>query len=544
MAQPIGSLTQLRLSRLYAAREKVSVDFSGGLNNVVDATSVTPKEQSVLNNLEPDGQGGLVQRPTWQYMNDASGPHFFFDILGTYARGDGVTFLVVQGPANHSYLYNPIDFTFIDTGFVGASGCAQYQNRLYLCSQTASGGWWGETIVGSGTYTFHSLASGATPMPKGDQIVAYKDRLWIAGYGTSDEYTKLYLSDITTTVGGDINNWPVLNFIYIGRGDGQRITKLWGGPNDLFILRSTSTWYFHYESDPTTGTLALMNATIGADDKRSTSVYQGTLFSLSNASLYQLVGFQWARRNDPHKIALRPITGTYGFPRGVSTFGDRIIVFNNGGLYVYYPLQNSWSSWSESATHGIPHYSVTFHPQSGSDGTNYIFGLNSVAVLSGGNHISTMSEIIPATNTSETITCNFQTGAQSFGTSSHYKVIYWYAIDAISTSLITGKMFNVASSSIVVTWDTMAASYTWDLLAMRTWDNPTGTLQHSWQDTAKNPSLLPYRLFYRFSRKQRFNRMYFTISTTSDGSQNTGPVRIFAMNAYVDTREQMPAKVN
>lgn len=551
--KPIGSQTQLRLARIYASRQHVNVDFSRGLNNVSDPTAVGPKECAVLDNLEPDGSGGLIQRPTWTYTpaNIGGGvfPRNFGDILGVYARGDGVTFLVVivgNPDVGSAYLYNPLDQTLTSLTFAGASGCAQYQNRLYLCSRTGAGGWYGETVPNSGTYTFHSLASGATPMPKGDQIIAYKDRLWIAGYGNSDEFTKVYLSDITNTVGGDINNWPVLNFFYVGRGDGQRISKLWAGPNDLFILKQTSTWYFHYESDPTTGALSLMNATVGADDRRSASVYQGSLFSLSNANLYQLVGFQWYRRNDPNRVALDPkTTGAFNFTRGVSTFGDRIIVFNNGGLYVYYPITQTWSTWSETANHGLPHYSMTWFPQSGSAGVNVIYGVNSTPYVVGGGvfGLSSMTEVVPPTNASEVITTTLQTGSQDFGGNAAFKVIYWWAADMIATNTVTGKMYALTSRSIVVTWDEMT-TFTWDQLTTGTWDNPTGNFQHFYQSTGMNPTSVPYRMFYRFSRKQRFYRLYLSLTATSDGSQSSGPIRIFGINTYVDLREQLPAGVN
>src|SRR6478609_8233897 len=162
-------------------RGRVFKDFTAGMENVPDVSAIQDNALAEIINMELDASGALVSRPPYVKLNNTPVGGQAIEFLGYFNRADGTTFAVVATTT---------------------------QTRLYLVCRTQAGGWWGETTPGSGTYTFQSLSGGVKPMPKGDQIALFKERLFIAGWGDSDERTKVYLSEVTNTTGGDINNWP------------------------------------------------------------------------------------------------------------------------------------------------------------------------------------------------------------------------------------------------------------------------------------------------------------------------------------------------
>ena len=512
-------------------------NFGGGLNNEADISNIAESELASIVNLELDSNGALVSRPPITEYDQLPNPTSPAEFLGYFSRSDGVNFLVIAN--DETYLFNPTGSTWTEIASFPASGCAQYQNRLYICARETRGGWWGEVTPGTGTYTYQSLSGGAKPMPFGDQIVIYKERLWIAGWGDSDERTKVYLSEQTDTVGGDINNWPPLNFFYVGRGDGQWITKLHPGTNDLTVMRNRSSYYFLYESDPSLGTLRRYEGDVGADNKFATATYQNFLYTLSNGGVFQLVGYQFYRRNDPNKLRFRTNVGVtpYTFDAALSVVGNRLVVWFQGSLYVMNLNTLVWSQWQTDTVAAI------FRTAPRAEG---YFGADVVWCLSASGETGVpalyrLVDEIGASN-AEAMVCSIRTKAYDFETPDRFKTLFWWSMDALAAGDATGTAVPVVLAVVTVSEDDMSLVST-DTLDLGTEDYPLVVAPGVATDRT-SPAPFPYRLSYRFIKKMRFRRIYFEASLETDGTTSTGPVHIFGLVAYVEIKQKVTKGVS
>jgi len=85
------------------------------------------------------------------------------------------------------------------------------------------------------TGTGNTADAGGSP-PSGKYIGSHKNRMFIAG--TASNRSRIYFSEL-----GDPENWPALNFIDVGKGDGDTITGTYMGFLDaVVIFKSGSTW--------------------------------------------------------------------------------------------------------------------------------------------------------------------------------------------------------------------------------------------------------------------------------------------------------------
>lgn len=508
-------------------------DFTSGMENVPDISAIADSALSEIINMELDAAGSLVSRPPYVKIANPFTAAQSIESLGWFNRSDGVSFMVLAHNSK-TYLYNPIANTWQEIAPFAASGCVQYQNRLYLVCRTQAGGWWGEDSVGSGSYSWHDLSSGTKPMPNGDQIILFKERLWIAGWGNSDERTKVYLSEVTNTVGGDINNWPPLNFFFVGRGDGQWITKLHAGPNDITIFRNESSAYFTYDNDPTLGALNWYEGRIGCDNKYSLGIYQNYVYVVSKGALYQLISYQFYRRNDPAKYELTTKTTGTPFLQNVSlsVLGSRMIVWYSGGLHVYNVTSNTWSQWESDHQPGV--FRVMQRPE-GYYGADVAYGVTASGET-GKFGIYRITDGVNFVDT-EDMVCRLVTKAYDYQTPDRYKTLYWWMCDVLMAQEATGTAVPIILTATATTWDDMD-SKTWDELSLGTWDHPL--IKAPGTSTGQNiPSGTPSRVSLKFRKKMRFRRVYFEVSMTTDGSASTGPVHLFSIVTYMNDNQKI-----
>lgn len=505
--------------------------FSGGTTNVVDPL------------------GGYLVQYVWDSTPEASvsyrrvpnpSAQTPITFLGWYNRADGISFMVVNH-GSRTWLFNPNDKSFTATSPSGAaSDSVQYQNRLYLVFKTVAGGWYGEVTAGSGVYTYQALSSGTKPMPKGELITVYKDRLWIAGTGSSDERTKVYLSEVTNTAGGDINNFPPLNFIYVGRGDGQWITNLHAGPNDLTIFRNASSYYFRYDSDPALGSLNRYEGNIGCDNKYTKATYQNYLYVLSNGALYQLIGYQFYRRNDPSKMEFRPATATATptVPASISILGSRLVIWYSGSIYSYQLTSNVWSRW-ESDTQIGPF--ATIQRPEGYFGQDMAFGVSGSGDPSSFGLYRIVDDF--TSTDKEVMSCRIKTKAYDYQTPDRFKGLFWWTADVLMASKATGTAVPLSLTESVITWRDMdLIPGGWATLDLGTWDHPT--LKTPGIITSREmPTPSPERVSLKFLKKLRFRRIYYEVAIETDGSLATGPVHIYSIVTYVETKQKITKAV-
>lgn len=518
-------------------RSVVLQDFSGGLNNVGDIASLADNQLSQIVNMEVDSNGALVARPPITRYAELPNPNSPVEMLGYYSRGDGAKFIVIANVETYLFNYEAMAWTQIAT--FAASACAQYQNRLYICCRTARGGWWGETTPGSGTYTYQSLAGGEKPMPFGDHMVVYKDRLWMSGWGSPDERTKVYISEETNTVGGDINNWPPLNFFYVGRGDGQVITRLHAGSNDITIFRNQSSFYFIYEDDPGRGVLSRYEGDIGTENKYTIALKEDYLYTLSGGTIYQLVGYRFYARNNTNQLKFerRGNSSGYEIDAAISSFDDRLIVWHQGETYVMNFNTMVWSQWESDTGAAVFR---TAPRNEGDFSTDVAYGLTGFNTT-GARAIFRIAAEFTLTE-SEQMACRIRTKAYDFGQPDRNKVLFWWGADAYTGGDVSGTAVPVAVKFLTVTEDDMDG-VSEDVLELGTEDYP---LVRSPQVRTDRPAPLiyPYRLSYKFLKKMRFRRIYFEVAFDTDGTLNTGPSQLFSLTMHVDMRQKTTKGIN
>lgn len=510
-------------------------DFTAGMENVPDISAIAENALSEIVNMELDASGALVSRPPVVLAADSIGAGDPMEFLGWYNRADGTSLMVLSTPSG-TWLYNVSLQIFTLMNAIVGSGIAQYQNRLYIVSRTAAGGWWGEVTPGSGTYSYQSLAGGVKPMPKGDQIALYKDRLWIAGWGNSDERTKIYLSEVTNTTGGDINNWPPLNFFYVGRGDGQWITRLHPGPNDLTIFRNNSSYYFSYDADPTLGQLNKYEGNVGCDNKYSLASYQNYVYVVNNGALYQLISYQFYRRNDPAKFEFVPKTSPspWSVKSALSVLGSRMIVWYSGGIYVYNVTTNSWSEWESE---NYPARFITIQRPENYYGDDIAYGIT-------GHYDSAKFGIYRITDgfnfvDTENMVCRVVTKAYDYQTPDRFKTLYWWLADVLISSSITGTAVPINLTAYTTTWDDMdAAPGGWDQLSLGSWDHPLVKVPGV-VTSQTIPSGTPSRVSVKFRKKMRFRRVFYELSMPNDGSAAKAPVHLFSIVTYMTDKSKV-----
>lgn len=508
--------------------------FTGGLNNQADLSAIGDNQLASIVNLDVDSNGVLVGRPPIVKYANFPVPTTVGEFLGYYNRADGITFGVIAHNSK-TYLWQPETSIYTEITTFAASGCAQYQNRLYLVARTTRGGWWGEITPGSGTYSYQSLAGGAVPMPFGDQIVLYKDRLFIAGWGSSDLRTTVHMSEVTTTAGTDINNWPVANLFYVGRGDGQWITALYPSTDVLNIFRNGSTYYFNYDTDPGLGSLKSYVGGVGADTKHCIAVYQNYLVTLSKGALYQLIGYQFVRLNDPSQVKLTTrTTGTaYTLDVALSVVGNRAIIWYSGETFVFDLNTRIWTQWDSPTTQGARF--LVYPRAAGYFGVDVAYGITG----SGDTSKFGIYRIIDEINAtaSEEMNHSIRTKAYDLSTPDRFKTLFWWMADVLTARTTTGTAVPIVLSVGSVSYDDLDL-VTMDTLDLGTYDNLL-TISPEVVTSRAMPASYPYRISVRFRKKMQFRRIYFEIALSSNGTTATGPVQIFNLVAYVAAGRQI-----
>jgi hypothetical protein len=149
--------------------------FVGGLNTFSDETSIADNELVVCENFELDLDGSLVSRPPLVYrgVNLPLGATGNANILGYYYGPGNVPYLLASDGLSKTYYFNGTVWVLI-TNTIAATAMAQFDNKAWLLApfgSTNPGGSW------SPTAGFVAEAQ----MPRGDTIVAHKQRLWVAG---------------------------------------------------------------------------------------------------------------------------------------------------------------------------------------------------------------------------------------------------------------------------------------------------------------------------------------------------------------------------
>jgi hypothetical protein len=552
------------MSEIIRQRSAALQKFTGGLNNYWDQSAIADNELASIVNFEFSPNGALMSRPPIYREMSGETPIVSpvvgqpIDIIGTYIRADGARFLVATTNAK-TWIYNITAKSWTEIASFKASDCTQYLNKIVLCSTTVAGGYWE-----NGTFT-------STPsMPLLGGIELFQTRFF--GYGVEGSSTAniVYWSNISTAgpsgESTSVWNWRDSNnnylYVEIGGGDGQWITAIAQGYNDIVIFRNKSTYRYSYGDVPEEGNMQVMQQDIGAESKRSVVKFENAHFVLSGGILYKYQNWLYYPLN-AQKVKLEEKVGVdRRFQHAVSIVGRRAIVWHNGGVYAYNLDTETWSEWDSTSNVA---YFVTVPRSSEENAEELYFGISgaTTALVSGVSEFSLFRiEDAPVSKVGlETFKCSLRTKIYDFETPVEWKRLYFWSADVASALPVTAVVYPVAitEASATTSWDELSKDgptdvifKTWDELSkdfpldafLGTWDEiaiPTGAIGTTVSDF---PHVRPLRIEMKLNQALRFRRIYFELYLDCDGTALTSPVQVFSIIPMVGAKAKIAKGAN
>lgn len=560
------------MSRIIRERSAELRNFTGGLNNYWDQSSIADNELAGLINFEVTTNGALASRPpVWHeheidtYENKIYTPvvNEPIDIIGKYIENNGNRSLVVVTD-DKTWVYSVETRIWTQIATFRATDCTQFQNKVVLASSTeGQGGYWeAGTFVNTDT------------MPALGGIELFQNRFFGFGVQGTNTANTVYWSDITTAgVEGESNSiWDWQDeqgfyYVEIGAGDGQWITCLAQGYNDLVVFRNKSTYRYGYGELPEEGTMQVMQQDIGAETARCVVKFENAHFVLSGKTLYKYQNWLYYPLNSDRVDFKRNESFTYRFERSVSVVGNRCLVWHSGNLYSYNLDTSTWSQWISATRIG---YFVTVPRQSEDDKEELFYGISGDADIVdavGATDYAlfrTRDRVVtdrPGESIhTEEMTCSLQTKIYDFATPVEWKRLFFWAADVATARTVRAVAVPVSLTETAksVRWDELSEDgqydnsyYTFDELSkdgqfdetFSTWDKPKelGTIE-SVIDDFELGSLT--RIEAKLDQSLRFRRIFFELYLTCDGTPVTSPVQVFSLTPMVGVKAKVQKGAN
>ena len=503
--------------------------FVGGLNTFSDATAIADNELAVCENFELDLDGSLVSRPPFAdtgitFPLQSTGN---INVLGYYYGPGSVPYLLASDGVSKTYYFNGTSWTLITDTFAG-SAMTQFDNKAWIIAPFGSsnpGGYW--TPAGG------FVAD--TNMPKGDTIVAHKFRLWVSGGRDAlNNPTRLYYSN---TLSSPLGLWTASpDFQDVGAGDGQSIVRVSVYYNSLVVFRTNSIWSFQFTSDPDNGVQSLLVPNIGLASKNALVAWENYIYFIHDDKAYEFVNNRASQINLKVPLASTDRTGVFD-PYIVSLFSNRVIFSFWGVLFVFSIRTRTWTIW-KSSTHGA--IGAVIAPITDTD-TEDATVFSSAIVPAGGTRTAKTLKITDAVTTnSEEFVCRIQTKNYNYQTSSAYKRLFWWGIDAIFNGTVTATAVPITWNQSVF-WNNMH-SYTWAQVSSFDWNQPANPGSDV-QTVRTTTGVGSIRKFVKFLKALRFRQIHYLLEFQTDGSTESAPVRLFALMTYVKAHEKVSKTV-
>lgn len=553
------------MSQIIRERSAVLQQFTGGLNNYWDQSSIADNELADIINFEFTTSGSLMSRPAI-YPEKKDGAVVYtpvatqpVDVLGTYIRTDGVRFIVATTNAK-TWIYNVETKVWTEIASFKASDCTQYLNKIVLSSTTAGqGGYWE-----AGTFT-------NTPtMPALGGIELFQTRFFGHGVQGTANANIVYWSNISTAgpsgESTSVWNWNDGSgnkmYVEIGGGDGQWITAIAQGYNDIVIFRNRSTYRYSYGDVPEEGTMQAMQQDIGAESKRSVVKFENAHFVLSGGILYKYQNWLYYPLN-AQKVNFETYDFDKRFQHAVSIVGRRCLVWHNGSMYSYNLDTETWSQWE--SIHKVAYF-ITVPRRSEESAESLFFGISGATAQSAPGLtdfcLYRIEDSNVSFNGSEDMKCFMQTKVYDFQTPVEWKRMYFWTADIATALPVKAVAYPVALSEneVTIKWDEISKDFdteigfsSWDDLSLDglgdtnfgTWDNlkqstgQIGTLVDTIPATSK-----PLRLEVKLQQALRFRRIYFELYLDCDGTASTSPVQIFSIIPMIGAKAKIQREAN
>lgn len=555
------------MSQTIRERNVTLQNFVGGLNNYWDSSSIQDNELASLVNFEVTTNGALTSRPPI-WFEDNSGSNVYtpvatepVDIIGTYVEAGGDRYLVAVTNSK-TWVYEVETKTWTEIATFKATDVTQFDNKVVLASATdGQGGYWE-----AGTFT-------NTPtMPALGGIELFQNRFFGYGIQGTNTANTVYWSDITTAgvsgAGNSIWDWQDAQgyfYVEIGAGDGQWITALAQGYNDLVIFRNKSTYRYSYGELPEEGQMQVMQQDIGAETNRCVVKFENAHFVLYGKTLYKYQNWLYYPLNSERVNFEQQADYSVRFEHAVSVVGRRVIVWHGGSVYSYSLDTSTWSEWDTDSRVG---YFVTVPRQNEDSREELYYGISGdidpITALDATDFaLFRMRDRIhtnPSAQGSEEMTCSLRTKIYDFATPVEWKRLYFWSADIATARTVRASVIPVAQTAepVAVSWDDLSKDgqydngyYTFDELSQ---DSPADDIFSNW-DVPKTPGSVEsviedfpigtlVRIVTKLDQSLRFRRIYFELYLTCDGTATTSPVQVFSIIPMVGVKKKISKGAN
>jgi hypothetical protein len=546
------------MSNLVRERSAQIKDFSGGLNNYWDPSSIAQNEVPFLQNLEFSPTGALSSRPPISDLQVAfPEAGVFFNLLGYYIEEDGDRFAVYTSPTK-TYVYNIATEAWTQIWDSPAADFVQYQGYLIMCRTNGAGAYWGPTgapgyDAGTGLWTVTgSNTSTIATMPAGRGIELHQERLFLFGPLNSATQSIMYWSNISGEVeafpGQDWRWWDANNnFTSVNSGDGQWITGLVSGYNEVTVFRNASTYRFTFSGLPEDGKMAKIQEGIGAENQNCIAYYENGLLVLSGDQLFAYYNGNFTSLNDQKvRFEEQSFSANLKIRYSVSILGSRAIVNFGGSLYVFQIKTGTWSIW-ESATQ-LGRCVEVPTPANNIGETKTALAVSASASSAKWKVYS----IVDNTYTSdgaEPMECILRTRIFDFETPNEWKRLYWWAADVMAAGNIKARVIPASVFYGDPTWEDVSLDFVgdqrfvvWDA-PNANWDNPTGQEFQGVTTEIDNGFTYRQRNSLKLDNGVRFRRVYFELYLECDGTIDTSPAQIFSITPMIGMKAKTSDRI-
>lgn len=505
--------------------------FSAGLQIFSDPSSVPDNALVEALNFELDLDGSLRSRFPAIKTNgnmpigiDGEGR-----ILGTFKTSGGGEFLIASDGVSKTYFYDGTSWQLI-TNSVGASAMCQFNGKAYLIAATTSDDFGGKWDPLNGWVEDQTI-------PRGDSIVGFKSRLWIAqGLDATINGTRLTFSQVL----GQSPFWKASpDFIDIGQGDGENIVALTVYYQSLLIFRTDSIWQLSYTTDPANGNVAVLIPGVGLRNKDCLVKYESYLYFQYQDKAYQFVNARAEQINDTVPFTSLSRTGIV-FPYSTSVFNDRILFQFYDTTYVYNLNSRTWTRWRTTEHRSFGKW---FERPTTTGVTEIVCFSNSTGIVFSGARVAqTLSMHDEFDDRAEVFECIMQTKNYDYETAAAWKSLKWWHVSAAWN----GKLHAIASAinfKKSVTWGQLRQSQTWGSIRAQTWGTLSGdTTEYTTDQVSSGTG--PQRKESKVGKAIRFKRVNFRVVLETDGSSQTGPARVFYLTTFVRAGETIVKDVS
>jgi hypothetical protein len=385
-------------------------------------------------------------------------------------------------------------------------------------------------------------------MPAGRGIELFQERLFLFGPLNSPTQSVMYWSNIAGEVElspeQDWRYWDTNNnFTAVNSGDGQWITGLVTGYNEITIFRNASTFRFTFYDTVTEGTVAKVQDGIGAENQFCIARYENALIVLSGEQLYTYYNGVFQSLNDLKvRFEEQPNSENLKVRYAVSVLGSRIIVFYGGSIYVAQMKTGTWSTWETSRE--MAYCIVMPSPANNIDKAVEAWAISASADDTKWKLWRVCDHRHEGDGAEEMI-CEFRTKIYDFNTPNEYKRLYWWAADVMGNGEITARVYPVSlGTSTQTSWDNLER-FTWDELedAVAGWDNPAPSPLNV-QTVASFTYPMPERINLKLDHSLRFRRVYFELSMDCDGTAATAPTQIFSITPMIGVKAKTSERIS